>query len=150
MVQDHIGPYGPGPLWLNGPEPFIIWKNFLSHMPEDQIWSAHCSRSMFASYMLLEQCALQIWSWNILDLEYPSNKVLMFQDHMVPDHILDHKSRPKCQKSGLNFCHLLPNIEHKVAHLCGHYLYLMSFIISTLFPYNYKTQYKYYIHTTKV
>ena len=31
------------------------------------------------------------------------HKVLMVQNHMVQDHmVLDYRSRPKCQKSGLN------------------------------------------------
>ena len=53
-------------------------------------------------YMLLEQYAFQIWSWSIFSLEY-SSRLLMVQDHKVPmfqDHmVLDHKSRPKCQKN---------------------------------------------------
>ena len=36
-------------------------------------------------YMLLEQCAFQIWFWNIFDLEY-SSRLLMVQDHMALDH----------------------------------------------------------------
>ena len=50
-------------------------------MLQDHIWNAYCSRSMFA--MLLEQYAFQIWSWSIFDLEM----------------VLDHKLKPKCQKS---------------------------------------------------
>ena len=42
--------------------------------------------------MLMEQCAFQIWSWSIFDLEN-SFRLLMVQDHM------DHKLRPKSPKS---------------------------------------------------
>ena len=44
--------------------------------------------------MLMEQCAFQVWSWSIFDL-LCSSRLLMVQDHMV----LDHKLRPKSQKS---------------------------------------------------
>ena len=59
-------------------------------MLQDHIWKAYCSRII--AKMLLEQCAFQIWSLSIFDLEnsfrlwmVQDHKVLMVQDHVVLD-----------------------------------------------------------------
>ena len=56
--------------------------------------------------MFLEQCAFQIWSWSIFDLQN-SFRLWMVQDHkvlkkllMVQDHmVLNHLSRPKSPRA---------------------------------------------------
>ena len=51
------------------------------------------------STLRLEQCAFQIWPWNIFDLQN-SFSLLMVQDHMVLEHMaVDHKLRPKSPQS---------------------------------------------------
>ena len=47
------------------------------------IWSWKNLLQEHICYMLLEQCAFQIWSWSIFDLEY-SSRLLMVQDHIIP------------------------------------------------------------------
>ena len=88
--------------------PTVIWSWAIHNLKE--FWSQICSRTILnctllqenVCYMLLEQYAFQIWSWSIFNLECSSrllmvqnHKVLVIQNHMV----LDHKSRPKSQKS---------------------------------------------------
>ena len=77
-----LGPYGPGPL--------LIWKSFPSQMCSRTIFEMHTVREACLLYSP-GQCAFQIWSWSIFDLEY-SLRLFMVQ-------VLDHKSRPKSQKS---------------------------------------------------
>ena len=65
------GPYGPGPLGPYGPGPFIILKNILSsNGPGLYLKSILLQEhEEHIANMLLEQCAFQIWSWSIFDLE---------------------------------------------------------------------------------
>ena len=50
--------------------------------------------------MLLEQCAFQIRSWSIFDLQH-SVRLLMVQDHMVLEQMVqDHMVLAKISKKG--------------------------------------------------
>ena len=74
-----------------------------SNMLQGHIWNAHCSRCMFA-----------ICSWSSMLFKYGPgacleySRLLMVHDHKVLRvrtiiMVLDHKSRPKCQKSALSW-----------------------------------------------
>ena len=70
--------FGDFGLKLYGPGPLIIWKNFLSQYA----LGPYLICTLFQEhvcYMFLEQCAFQIWSWLIFDLEC-SSRSLMVQD----------------------------------------------------------------------
>ena len=70
--------FGDFGLKLYGPRPLIIWKNFLSQYA----LGPYLICTLFQEhvcYVLLEECAFQIWSWLLFDLEC-SSRSLMVQD----------------------------------------------------------------------
>ena len=75
------GPYyGAGTLLLNLDEVFSV-----THDPGAYFKSTLLQEHI--ANMPLMQCAFQIWTWSIFDLEY-SFRLLMVQHHMVLDHIV--------------------------------------------------------------